>query len=66
MSWTYFISDLNGEKNCWNVLQKAIAKTNQNEFTVEKLKKRKDDKLHGKWKCYNNSFNNWIHKKGTV
>ena len=53
-------------KNSWRVLQKTIAKTNKKEFRVEKVKKRKGDKLYGKWKCYNNSFNKWIHRKGIV
>ena len=31
-----------------------------NNFIVEKLLKGKTDKLHTKWKGYDNSFNSWI------
>ena len=33
---------------------------------VEKVMKRKDDKLYVKWKVYNSSFNGWIDKKDIV
>ena len=32
-------------------------------FIVEKVIKRKDDKVYAKWKGYNNFFNSWIDKK---
>ena len=38
-------------------------KTNQKEFRVEKVIKRKGDKLYVKWKGYDSSFNIWIDKK---
>ena len=48
---TYAISDFNGEKNCWNFLQKRTAcKTNQKIFRIEKVIKRKGIKLYIKWK----------------
>ena len=28
--------------------------------------KRNGNKLHGKWKGYNNSFNSWIDKKDLI
>ena len=40
--------------------------TNQQEFRVEKIIKRKRDKLYVKWKGYDNSFNNWIDKKDSA
>ena len=43
-----------------------MQKANQKEFIIEKLIKRKDDKLYVKWKGYNNSFNSWIDKKDIV
>ena len=46
-------------KYCWKILRKK----NQREFTVEKLRKRKSNKLYVKWKGYDNSFNSWIDKK---
>ena len=37
-------------------------KTNQEEFRIEKVIKRKGNKTYVKWKEYNNSFNSWIDK----
>ena len=61
--WTYTISDLNGEKVIRSFYEKELRKTNQKEFRIEKILKRKGDKLYVKWKGYNNSFNSWINKK---
>ena len=38
-------------------------KKSRKEFRIEKVIKRKGDKLYVKWKGYDNSFNNWIDKK---
>ena len=46
--------------------EKESQKTNQNEFRIEKIRKRKGDKLYVKWKGYDNSFNSWINKNGIV
>ena len=43
--------------------KKKIKKTNQKEFRIEKVLKRKGDKLYVKVKGYDNSSNNWINKK---
>ena len=40
--------------------------TNQKEFRIEKLIKRKGNKLFDKWKGYDNSFNSWTDKKDIV
>ena len=64
--WTYLISDLNGGKIAGSFYEKELQKTNQNEYRIEKVIKRKGDKLYVKWKGYDNSFNSWINKKGTV
>ena len=40
-----------------------MEKTSQKEFRIEKVLKRKGDKLHVKWKAYDSSFNSWIDKK---
>ena len=58
--WTYTISDLNGEPITGTFCEKELQKTNQKEFRIEKLLKRKGDKLYVKWKGYDNSFNSWI------
>ena len=36
------------------------------EFRIEKVLKRKGDKLYVKWKGYDISFNSWIDKKDLV
>ena len=38
--------------------KKWLQKTNQKEFRIEKVIKRKSDKLYVKCKGYNNSLNN--------
>ena len=54
--WTYAISDLNGKEITGSFYEKELQKTNQKEFRIEKVLKRKSDKLYVKWKGYNNSF----------
>ena len=34
--------------------EKELQKTNQEEFSIEKVIKRKGDKMHVKWKGYGN------------
>ena len=41
----------------------AIQQNIQEKFRIEKVLKRKGDKLYVKWKGYDNSFNGWIDKK---
>ena len=41
-------------------------KTNQKEFRIEKVIKRKGDKIYVKWKGYDNSFNSRIDKEDIV
>ena len=45
------------------LMVKEVQKTNQKEFTTEKIIKRKGDKFYVKWKGYDNSFSTWINKK---
>ena len=56
------MSDLKGEEIGETFYQKELQR-NQKEFRVEKVIKRKSDKLYVKWKDYVNSFNSWIDKK---
>ena len=60
---TYVNNDLNGEEIIGTFYEKELQTTNQKEFRIEKVLKRKGDKLYVKWKGYNNSFNSWIEKK---
>ena len=64
--WTYVINDLNGEEITGTFYEKELQKTNQEEFRIEKVIRRKGDKLYVKWKGYNNSFNSWIDKASLV
>ena len=48
--WTYFINDLNGEEITGTFYEKQLRKTNQEEFRIEKIIKRKGDKINVKWK----------------
>ena len=57
VQWTYVINDLNGEQIIGTFYEKELQKTNQQEFRIEKIIKKKGDKLYGKWKGYDNSFN---------
>ena len=66
MTWTYVISDLNGEEIIGSFYEKELQKTNQKEFRIEKVFKRKGNKLYVKWKGYNSSFNSWIDKKDLI
>ena len=66
MPWTYVISDLNGEEIVGSFYEKELQKTNKIEFRIEKMIKRKGNKLYVKWKSYNKSFNSWIDKKNLI
>ena len=46
--WTYVISDLNGEPIDGNFYEQELQKANQKEFRIEKVIKRKGDKLYVK------------------
>ena len=63
MPRTYVINEVKGEEIVETFLPKKLQKTNQKEFIVEKVIKRKGDKLYVKWKSYNSCFNSWIDKK---
>ena len=64
--WTYVINDLNGEEIIGTFYQKELQKANQEEFRIEKVIRRKGDKLYVKWKGYDNSFKSWIDKANLV
>ena len=48
--WTYVINDLNGEEIIGTFYQKELQKTDQKEFRIEKVIKKKGNKLYVKWK----------------
>ena len=55
--WTYINTDLNGEKIVGTFYEKEFQKTTRKEFRIEKVIKRKGDKLCVKWKGYDNLVN---------
>ena len=61
--WTYVINDFNGKEIAGTFYQNELQKTDQKEFRIEKVIKRKGNKLYVKWKGYNNSFDSWIDEK---
>ena len=64
--WTYVISDLNGELIAGTFYEKELQKSSQEKFRIEKLIKRKGNKLYVKWKGCDNSFNSWVDQKENV
>ena len=58
--WTYVINDLNGDEIIGTFYEKELQKTNQQEIRIEKVIKKKDDKLYVTWKGYDSSSNSWI------
>ena len=61
--WTYFISDMNVEDVTRCFYEKELQNTNQEIFRIEKIIKRKDNKLYATLKGYDDSFNSWTNKK---
>ena len=64
--WTYVASDLNGEEITGRFYEKELQKTSQEKSRIEKVLKRKGDKLYVKSKGYDNRFNSWIDKKDLI
>ena len=64
--WTYVINDLNNEEITGTFYEKELQKIDQQELRIEKVIKKKGDKLYVKWKEYDNSFNSWIDKNDLV
>ena len=61
--WTYVTNDLIGWEIIGTFYEKELPKTSQKELRIEKVIKRKGNKLYVKLKVYDNSFNSWIDKK---
>ena len=64
--WAYVIRGLYDNEIIGTFYEKELQKTNQHEFRIEKVIKKKGDKLYVKWKGYDSSFNSWIDKKDIV
>ena len=52
--WAYVNNDLNGKEIIGTFYERELQKTNQKEFRIEKVLKKKGDKLYVKWKGYDN------------
>ena len=61
--WAYVINDINDEEIIGIFYERALQKTNQKEFRIEKGIKKKGNIY---WKGYDNSFNSWIDKKDAI
>ena len=61
--WTYVI---NGDTIIGIFYKNELQKTNQKEFRIKNVIKRKDDKLNVNWKGYDNLFYSRIDKKDIV
>ena len=64
--WTYVVSDLSGEETTGSFYEKELQKTGQEKLRIEKVLKRKGDKLYVEWKGYDNRFDSWIDKKDLI
>ena len=64
--WTNVIDDPNGEEFTGTLYEKELQKIDQQQFRIEKVIKKKGDKLYVNWKGYDNSFNSWTDKKDLV
>ena len=52
--WTYVINDLNGEEIIGTFYEKELQKIDPQELRIEKVIKKKGNKLYVKWKGYDN------------
>ena len=50
--WTYVINDLNNNEIVGTFYEKELQIANQREFRIEKVIKKKGDKLYVQWKVY--------------
>ena len=66
MAWTYIINDLSNEEADGTFFEKESQKSNQIEFKVKEVIKRKGAKLYVIWNGHKYFFNNWIDKKDVV
>ena len=65
-TYVYVIKNHNGEEIFGSICVKELPKPNQKEFRIEKLIKRKGDKLYVKSRGYENSLNSWIDKIDSI
>ena len=56
----------NGEEIAGTFYGKELEKTNQKDFSIKKVYKKKGVKLYGKQKGYDNTFSSCIDKKDLI
>ena len=64
--WRYVLEDLNREEIFTIYNEKEFQKRKKTKLRVEKVIKRRGDKLYVKWKGYDTLFYTWIDKKGII
>ena len=64
--WAYVLNYLNGDEIIGTFYEKELQRTNQQEFRIEKVNKKKGDKLYVKLKGCDSSFNSWIDKNNLI
>ena len=63
---TYKIQDYNGEVIQGTFYEQEIQKTTQDIYRIEKVIKRKGNKVFVKWKGYPDDFNSWVDKSELI
>ena len=66
VQWTYAINDFNGKETVGSFYVKELQKDNLKSIYNWKSNQEKGDKLYGKLKDCDSSFNSWIGKKNIV
>ena len=64
--WKYVGNNLKGKEIAGKFYEKELQKANQEKLRIEKVIKRKANRLYVKLKGYDNSFNSWIDKKDII
>ena len=64
--WTNVINDLNSNEIIVTFFEKKLRNTNQQEFRIEKVNKRKGAQSYVNWEGYDSLFNSWIDKKDLI
>ena len=57
---------MNGEEITGGFYEKELQRPSQEKFRIEKILKRKGNKLYVKWKEYDSRLDSWIDKKDII
>lgn len=64
---TYLIKDVHGEDILGGFYREELQKVKHSDaYLVEKILKRKGDKVYVKWLGFDTSYNSWIHKNDVI